>query len=163
MKYLVITGLVLLGMITEITGQSSQKGISYQAVIRNESNELVMNQEIGVQVAIVQNAAEVYTEVHQVMSNENGLITLEIGKGTAEFGDFEEIDWAEGEYSLVVSIDITGGNDYSMEVESAINAVPISIQAQNLVYLERGKEIGQLNFWNGEKWVALDHGLSGQI
>lgn len=58
------------------------QNMSYQAVVRNASHQLVVNSAITVQVRIiphVMNNAPIYQEEHQTTTNDNGLMTLQIG------------------------------------------------------------------------------------
>lgn len=51
--------------------------ISYQAVIRNSSNALVTNTQVGMQISILQGSANgetVYVETQIPVSNANGLV-----------------------------------------------------------------------------------------
>ena len=71
-------------------GQTPEK-MTFQAVIRDASNTLLTNQNIGMQVSIVQGSVTgnaIYSETHTPMSNYNGLVNLEIGAGTAISGNF---------------------------------------------------------------------------
>jgi hypothetical protein len=87
-----------------ILAQSPQK-MSYQAVVRNEVNSLVIKRPVGVKMSIVQsseNGNTVYSEIFNPNpeTNSNGLITLEIGGGVAVSGTFTEIDWSKGPYFI---------------------------------------------------------------
>lgn len=57
--------------------QSPQK-MSYQAVIRNGSDQLVTNHAVGIRVSILQGINPVYVETHATTTNANGLVTVEI-------------------------------------------------------------------------------------
>jgi hypothetical protein len=73
--------------------------MTYQAVVRNNSDALVSNQAVGTQISILQGSATgtaVYVETHTTTTNTNGLMTLEIGNGTVESGQMSNIDWADG-------------------------------------------------------------------
>jgi len=112
-------------------GQSPEK-MSYQAVIRNSSNQLVTNQAIGMQISILQGSAsgtEVYIETHTPTSNANGLVSLEIGTG-ATYGNFSEIDWSQGPYFLKVETDIEGGTNYTINGISQLLSVPYALHAK---------------------------------
>ena len=64
-------------------GQLPEK-MSFQAVIRDGSNLLVINQNVGVQISILQgnaNGSAEYVEDHNVATNGNGLLIFEIGNG----------------------------------------------------------------------------------
>ena len=97
--YAIIIALLLA---TSILAQSPEK-MSYQAVIRNSSDELVTNQTVGVQISILQGTADgsaVYIETQTPTTNANGLVSIEIGgnNATVVSGDFTTIDWANSIY-----------------------------------------------------------------
>ena len=76
---------------------------SYQAVVRDAGGELVKEQTVGMQISILQGSetgTAVYSETHQKNTNANGLVSLEIGNGTAVSGNFADIDWADGPYFI---------------------------------------------------------------
>ena len=71
--------------------------MSYQAVIRNASQTLLTNQSIGMRLSILQGSAagsEVYAESHDAQTNANGLVTVELGNGNPEIGNFSDINWS---------------------------------------------------------------------
>src|ERR1051325_7807386 len=71
--------------------------MSYQAVVRNSSNNLVINTQIGMQISILSRSATgvaVYAERQTVFTNENGLVSMAIGAGTPIIGTFSAIDWS---------------------------------------------------------------------
>ncbi|MFT2010969.1 hypothetical protein ACMA1I_20015 [Pontibacter sp. 13R65] len=77
--------------------------MSYQAVIRNSSNTLVVNQAIEMHISILQGSATgtpVYEESQTPVTNNNGLVSIEIGTGTKVSGDFAKIDWANGPFFI---------------------------------------------------------------
>ncbi len=89
-------------LISSVFAQSPEK-MSYQAVIRNNSNALVTSQQIGMKISILQGSAsgtEVYAETQSPTTNANGLVSIEIGNGTIVSGDFTTIDWASGPYFI---------------------------------------------------------------
>ena len=63
--------------------QAPQK-FSYQTVIRNSSNQLLANQQVGIKISVLQGSETgivVYSERHTPSTNANGLATLSIGTG----------------------------------------------------------------------------------
>ena len=141
----------------------SYKGMSYQAIIRGSNNELIVESPVGAKISIKIMNEIVFSEYHRVLTNENGLITLEIGAGEVLEGDFLEIDWSASEHFLIVSVDPNGGNNYTIVSESKLNAVPFAYQAGNVEILNSGEEFGQMNYWNGNQWIPFKKGNPGQI
>ncbi|MBN8643084.1 MAG: collagen-like protein [Flavobacteriales bacterium] len=106
--------------------------MSYQAVIRNASNALVSNANVGVKVSILQTSATgttVYAETHQPTTNTNGLATFEIGGGTVVSGSFATINWANGPYFIKTETDPTGGTNYTISGTSQLLSVPFALYA----------------------------------
>ena len=111
----------------------SPEMMSYQAVVRNSTNHLIVNQQVGVRLSVLQGNAEgtiVYSETHTLLSNGNGLITLQFGGGTAVSGTFEEIDWANGPYFIKSETDVAGGTNYTITGTSQMLTVPYALYAK---------------------------------
>jgi hypothetical protein len=107
--------------------------MSYQAVIRNSSDQLVINHAIGMKISILQGSVTgtvAYEETHTPTSNANGLITIEIGSGTIVFGDFDTINWANGPYFVKTYIDPSGGTNYTLDIASQLLSVPYAFYAK---------------------------------
>lgn len=106
--------------------------MSYQAVIRNSSDKLIVNKSVGMRIGILQGSeAEiaVYTETQTPTTNINGLVTVEIGTGTSN-DDFSAIDWANGPYFIKTETDVSGGTDYTITSLSQLLSVPYSLYSK---------------------------------
>ncbi len=100
--------------------------MSYQAVIRNSSEQLVVNKKVGMRISILQNsetATAVYTETQTLTTNANGLVTLEIGAGKSG-NDFSAIDWSKGPFFIKTETDLNGGTNYTISGVSQLLSVP---------------------------------------
>ena len=107
--------------------------MSYQAVIRNSSDELVKNSQIGMQISILQGSANgtaVYVETQTPTTNINGLVSIEIGAGTVVSGDFATIDWGSNLYFIKTETDPSGGTSYSITVTNQLLSVPYALHAK---------------------------------
>ena len=126
------TFILLLLCATTLFAQAPEK-FSYQAVVRNASNALVTDAQVGVRVSILQGSASgnaVYVETHTVTTNANGLLTIEIGGGTIQQGAFTGIDWANGLFFLKIETDPNGGSDYSVTSTQQLLSVPYALYSK---------------------------------
>ena len=127
----ILTQLIFLLLGITVLAQSPQQ-LSYQAIVRDAENDLLVNQAIGLEIQIVEGGEEgtpVYTERHEPVTNGNGLVSVEIGNGTASLGQFAAIDWANGSYFIHSGIDPEGGTDYTINGVSPVLSVPYALHA----------------------------------
>lgn len=109
------------------------ESMSYQAVVRDNNDNLMANTAIGMQISILQGSitgTAVYVETQTPTSNTNGLVSLELGAGTLVSGDFSTIDWANGPYFLKTETDPTGGSTYTITGSSQLLSVPYALHAK---------------------------------
>jgi len=114
-----------------LQAQAPQK-FSYQTVVRNASNQLLVGQTVGIKISILQgsaNGSAVYAETHAPQTNSNGLATLEIGGGTLLSGNFANINWANGPFFVKTETDPNGGNNYTITNTSQLLSVPYALYA----------------------------------
>ncbi|GEM_PF-2870701 len=129
----------------------SPETMSYQAVIRDASSNLVKNSQVGMRISIVQGSADgssVYEEEYTVTTNDNGLVSLEIGSASPDYtgtslknsteteatvpnNDFSTIDWADGPYFIKVETDPTGGTNYTVTGVSQLLSVPYALHSKS--------------------------------
>ena len=115
-----------------VFAQSPEK-MSYQAVIRNSSDVLVTDTQVGMQISILQGTADgspVYVETQTPTTNANGLVSIEIGTGTVVSGDFTTIDWSNGPYYIKTETDPAGSTNYTITGTSQLLSVPYALHAK---------------------------------
>jgi len=149
-----------------VFAQSPQK-MSYQAVIRNSSNALVTNTQIGMEINIRQGSPTgtiVYTETQTPTTNANGLVSIEIGGGAG----FSTINWANGPYFIETKTDPAGGTNYTITGTSQLLSVPYALYAANAGTATGG---GNFTHYIGEEYgggvifhlwkdnAGVEHGL----
>ncbi len=131
MKKLLILS-VIIALNFNAFAQSPQR-MSYQAVVRKTTGELMINQAVGMKISILQGSATgtpVYVETHTTTTNSNGMATIEIGGGTIVSGTFTGIDWTSGTYYIKTETDPTGGTNYSITGTSQILSVPYALYSK---------------------------------
>ncbi len=123
---------------TSSFAQAPEK-MSYQAIVRNNNDQLVTNQAVGMKISILQGSASgntVYSETQTTTTNEDGLVNIEIGNGTVVFGIFSKINWSNSTYFIKIETDPTGGTNYSITGTSQMLSVPYALYAKNASILE---------------------------
>jgi len=122
---------IYLSIIILLVAKSSQaqvpQAFSYQAVVRNSSNALVVNQTVSERISLIKdstNGTVVYSESQSVKTNANGLISLQIGMGSVLLGSFSGINWATGTYFIKTETDPTGGISYTLSNITQLLSVP---------------------------------------
>jgi hypothetical protein len=149
--------------------QSLPNGILFQAVAKDASGNAAASRTIYATVDIHQKTASglsVYTETHQVMSNDDGIFTLIVGNGvrTAGAASFDNLSWRSEIYFINLKIAIapslpTPGWDLSKEYvdmgTSQIWAVPYAFSAFKAVIADSATTIaGILAGTNGGTGVS---------
>ena len=132
MKKVILFAVSALFLAMATFAQAPQQ-LSYQAVIRNSANALVASSAVGMRLSILQGSSTgsaVYVETQSPTTNENGLVSLQIGSGTVVSGSVAAIDWRSGPYFLKTEADPAGGTSYSITGASQLLSVPYSLYAQ---------------------------------
>jgi uncharacterized protein (TIGR02145 family) len=156
----IISALFILIVISlKVSAQAPSK-MSYQAVVRNASNALVVNAPVKMRVSILQGSATataVYTELHNPTTNTNGLATIEIGGGTTPSGSFTGIDWSKGPFFIKNEVDPAGGSNYTIVGTVQLLSVPFSLYSQStsLKYSSTGDTL-----FSGNQYIIVP-GISG--
>ena len=125
--------IVVLCFTASVFAQAPQK-MSYQAVIRNSSDALVISTPVGMRISIIQGSifgASVYVETQTTSTNANGLVSIAIGTGTPVTGTFAGINWAAGPYFIKTETDPTGGTAYTIAGTNELMSVPYALYAAN--------------------------------
>ncbi|REC60734.1 hypothetical protein DRF65_19160 [Chryseobacterium pennae] len=110
-----------------------QDAMSYQAIIRNSSNQLVSNQTVGMRFSILKGSTAgtvVYSETQSQSTNMNGLVTAKIGAGTLVSGSYSTINWGADIYFIKMETDPNGANNYTITGVSQLLSVPYALYAK---------------------------------
>lgn len=122
----------LMLIFSSIANSQAPNNFSYQAVVRDASNQLIVSQAVGLRVSVLQGAVDgavVFTETHVPSTNQNGLFTVQVGSGTLVNGSFSGIDWAQGPFFIKTEVDPIGASNYTIESTSQLQSVPYALYA----------------------------------
>ncbi len=150
-----------------IWAQSPQK-MSYQSVVRDSNGDLVKSASVDMQISILQGAADgavVYAETQAPSTNENGLLSVEIGAGTTS-DDFSAINWSNGPMFVKTEIDIDNDGTYDITSTSELLSVPYAIHAESsanasqlseeIMNILSKHDIGTVSILSGDASVPQD-------
>ena len=141
-----------------VIAQSPEK-MSYQAVIRDVENNLISDREIGMQISILQGTTEgnaVYIETQNPITNENGLVSIEIGTGNSSY-NFSEIEWSIGPYYIKTETSPTGGSNYTITGVSQLLSVPYALFSKKAGTIQGLDDISSIaDFFKGNGKININ-------
>ncbi len=124
--------------VLNVNAQAPNK-FSFQAIVRNASNQLVVNQTVGVKISLIsvvmssENAE--FVETHTVTTNVNGLFSLKVGEGTLVSGDFSTTMNSNAQSKKIkCEIDPTGGTNYTIISNEQLTSVPYALKSNSSVF-----------------------------
>ncbi len=127
MKNLLMLSFLTITISVSVFCQPPQ-AFKYQALVRDNSGEILQNQIVGLQISIHDATAGgtiVYQETFLETTNDFGLVNLEIGTGTTTIGTFESIEW--GSDSKFIETEIYDGGSYVSMGTSQLLSVPYAL------------------------------------
>lgn len=113
------------------------QAFKYQAVARDSTGNVIVNQSVSFKLSIIEDSitgTTVYNEVHNVFTNQFGVVSLEIGNGNVNSGVFADINWANGISFLQIELDETGGTDYVLMGTTQLISVPYALEAEEAAH-----------------------------
>jgi hypothetical protein len=134
-KLLFLSVLIIHSSVLLFNSASAQapSGFTYQSVLRDANNDLIINTAVGTQISILQTTSTgtaVYVETHAETTNANGLLTLQVGAGSVQSGTFANIDWSAGPYFVKAETDPAGGATYTITGTQQMMSVPYALYAE---------------------------------
>jgi len=126
--------LILFALAIVAIAQPTQ-AFKYQTVIRDGAGEILQNQAVALRVSIhdaIAGGAIIYQETFSKITNQFGLINLEIGHGAPTIGTFTGIDWSSNSKFFEVEIDPEGGSNYVSIGSSELASVPYALHAETV-------------------------------
>ena len=102
----IVLALSLIFTIIIAQGQTPNS-FKYQALARTASGEVMVNESVEFTISILEDSIvgePVYSETQNVTTNQFGLVSFIIGKGTNPTSIFAEIDWTSGIYFIEIKL-----------------------------------------------------------
>ncbi len=132
MKKFAIT--LVFSLLTVIISAQTPQAIKYQAVVRDNSGNILSNQLVGFRISIRTGnpgGTVVYQETHLTTTNLFGLANLNIGEGVPILGTFSSIDWSTGSKYMETELDLGWGSNYVSIGTSRMLSVPYALYSEN--------------------------------
>lgn len=113
-----------------VSFSQTPQSFSYQAVVRDAGGVILANQNVNLKILILDNSPNgtvLFSETHNVITNEFGLINLQIGSGLQLTGTFASISWGVNNKYIRMEIDPTGGTNFNFLGTSQLLSVPYAL------------------------------------
>ncbi|MCD4697182.1 MAG: hypothetical protein K8S16_13175, partial [Bacteroidales bacterium] len=127
----IFLSLLLIVLYLQIFSQAPEK-FNYQAVIRDNTGELLINQDISFKISILDGSTTgsvIFSEEHAVLTNAYGIVNIEIGSVS---GGLSSVSWESGDKFLKIEIDETGGSTYTELGVVQLLSVPYALYANDV-------------------------------
>lgn len=131
------TMIAFLLIATSIHGVAQQyEGIHFQITVRDYNSNLITNQQVGIRVRIINMDSDIlYEEVHQLQTSATGVASIDIGSGSQQSGNLEEMGNYLGDEIMYIRTDIDpeGGSDYKIVSHNRISSMPYAMHARYVI------------------------------
>jgi uncharacterized protein (TIGR02145 family) len=155
MNRIVFFALATSMLMSTAMAQVPQK-FAYQASVRGENGNILINQSLDVKVQLRKTAAEglvVYSEEHQTTTNAAGIVSLTVGNGTSSVGNFSETPWEE-QIFLQIDIKLSGQTAFTTMGVSQILSVPYAMKSGDAI---QGESVdGNTVTFSGSTWLGTN-------
>jgi hypothetical protein len=124
--------LICLGfLLTLVTIAQTPQGFKYQAEVRNAEGTPLAEQSLNLRITLESTSGGTvhFTEVHDLTTNQFGLISIIIGEGTVTYGTLSDVPWENGNVTLKAEIKLAGAADFSTLGQSVLYPVPYALYA----------------------------------
>jgi hypothetical protein len=132
MKTFLTTAIV--SLISVISFAQAPQALNYQAIARTAQGQIIPAQNVNVRFSILDGSitgTTIYQETHSTTTNNFGLFTLAIGRGTVTSGTFSAINWGTGDKFLKVEIAADGSGNYQLQGTTQLLSVPYSLYSES--------------------------------
>ena len=110
----------------------SPQAFQYQAILRSDDGNPIINTGVSLKISILSDTVlniVLYAESQNIVTDNFGEISLQVGKGTVLAGEFSGILWESGQTFIKVEFDPAGGSNYQLSGRSQLLSVPYALYA----------------------------------
>lgn len=179
MKSRILLSFLMIIVAVKARGQSSFDAFHYQSIIKQSSGIPYSNTSLDIKVELRYSSTTgtiLFDEQHNITTNNNGYVSLEIGNGTALmnglYADFTDIPWVDTLYFFNLYVFNTTSLAYDLASTRPLYTVPFAIFSQSSAQKysiaqltdvdTSGIADGSILRWNGTKWlISVDSTYSG--
>ena len=113
--------------------QAQTPGLSYQAVIHDDNNAVVANQNVQLKFTISDssNDSELYAETISTNTDARGMVAVTIGTASSSAEDFKSLSWDGTAKKLKVELSTDGGSSFHELGEQEILYLPQAVDSSN--------------------------------
>lgn len=133
MKKTIILSFLLLLLFQSGHSQAILKGMNYQGVLKDKSGRVMPNSTIALKVNLQSghggNTVVHFSEIHRVATNDVGIFTLLIGKGSLVAGSLQNVPWSTENIWMQVGVKFDDETGFSNLSNSELLAVPYAYHA----------------------------------
>lgn len=151
MKKILLSLILIIAILPISVYCQSPQAFKYQAIVRDNSGNIIQNQTVGVRVSIHEETISgtiIYQESFSEITNQFGLLNLEIGTGTPTIGTFSAINWGSSPKFLETAIDASGGTSYVSMGTSELLSVPYALYSGATGDTSRWRNNGNSIYYN---------------
>lgn len=125
MKHLISILFIAFSLATQ-----AQQSLHYQAVLRDPDGILLSDADIQFEFAIIAGGTQVYAETQSAHTDDYGQLSLNIGTGIVESGQWNTIPWGEAFIELLIRCDFTGDDMYDLITTEVLQSVPYAFSSK---------------------------------
>ena len=134
LKYAKFLMLIHASFVLLLTDISAQTGFNYQALLRNAEGEVLSSQPVRLQLSLLEgstNGTVVYEEIHELMTNPYGTVSLIVGQGIDQAGSMDSLHFDRNDYFFHVDLDADMTGVFVDLGTDMIRPVPVAMYAMN--------------------------------
>jgi hypothetical protein len=106
--------------------------VCYQGVATNTSGAELVSTDISIRASFLQGSTSgtaVYTETHDVKTDQFGLFNIDLGSKSTAQNDFSKVNWAKGPYFLKIEMAVPKGGQFKDIGTTQLLSVPYALHS----------------------------------